>query len=204
MIALKSQYFKPSKDARILGILESVAQTPNASQHLLGKRSGLSSAMVNQYLKTLHKEGFIHFEPVNGKSFQYLLTTKGEQLRRRHFDSYSSEIVRIYTALKNVILERLTVLLEQGLTRVALFGASETCEVTLSALSDSGFTVVAILDNQPAKHGKPFHGHIISHPAVLEHLDCQAIVVTSFGYRDNIIQQLTPYAEARGVEVVGL
>ncbi|MFW5837582.1 MAG: winged helix-turn-helix transcriptional regulator [Desulfovibrionaceae bacterium] len=204
MISMQSDFFKPNKDARVLSILESVANNPSASQQRLGRGSGLSSAMVNHYLKTLQETGLIRFEPVNGKSFKYLLTSEGEQRRRCLFDTYSSEIVRVYTALKNAIMDRLAHLTQRGVNRLVLFGASETCEVTLSALMDTGLTVVAILDNDPNKHGKGFHGYIISSPAILESLDCQAIVVTSFGRRDEIIQQLNPFAKRRGVEVVGL
>ncbi|MDK2957310.1 MAG: hypothetical protein PWQ57_2806 [Desulfovibrionales bacterium] len=201
---LHHTYLKPSKEARILSILQSVAQEPETSQQLLGRRSGLSSAMVNHYLNALQQEGVIQFQPINGKSFKYLLTEKGERRRRQMFNEYSSEIVRTYTALKNTILERLSPLAERGLTRLALFGASETCEVTLSAMSGTSLSVAAILDNDPGKHGQSFLGYTISSPSILESIDCQAIIVTSFGHREEIIQQLSPIAESRGVEVVGL
>jgi predicted transcriptional regulator len=200
----KHSYLKPSKEARILSILQSVAQEPQTSQQLLGRRSGLSSAMVNHYLNVLQQEGLIEFQPINGKSFKYLLTEKGERRRRQMFNEYSSEIVRTYTALKHTILNRLSPLLERGLTRLAFFGASETCEVALSAISGTNLCVVGILDNDPRKHGQSFRGHLVSPPSALDSLDCHVIVVTSFGHREEIIQQLSPIAASRGVEVLGL
>ncbi len=117
----------------------------------------------------------------------------GEEERRRMFTTYSSEIVRIYSELKRTIKERMDILHKKGVTKISLFGASETCEVVLSAIGDGPFQVVAVLDNDPEKHGKLFHGHVVSPPHVLESVSCQVVVVTSFGQQREIYEQLASY-----------
>jgi len=202
MIINGRTYFKPSKEARVLSLLDSLAWDTGLSQQELGRRTHLSGAMANQYLKKMRNADFLRFEPVNGKSFRYVLTPEGEEERRRMFATYSSEIVCIYTALKDSIKKRMDVLREKGIRKISLFGASETCEVVLSAIGDGPFQVVAVLDNDPEKHGKLFHGHVVSPPHVLETVFCQAVVVTSFGQQREIYEQLATYD--KNFEVVRL
>ena len=197
-------YFKPSKDARVLAILDSLHRDSGLSQIELGRRMRLSGAMVNQYLKELQDDNLIRFEAINGKSYRYLLTEEGERKRRNLFSSYSSETIRIYTALKNTILDKLTPLQDKGLLKLALFGASETCEVALSALRETPFQILTLVDNDQAKQGKIFHGYVISPPHVLETIACQAVLITSFGGQEEICAQLAPIGRNNGLEIVRL
>ncbi len=202
MLISEGTYLKPSKQTRMLAILDSLTHDCGLSQFELGKRLKLSGAMVNQYLKQLQTDGYVEFEPVNGKSYRYKLTPEGEAVRRRMFSDYSSETVRLYTTIKNFVLDKLRPLLESGKRRLALFGAAETCEVVLAAIRSSGFQVVVLLDNDARKHGAIHHGHVVSPPHVLEEVDCDAVVITSFGKQDEIFRQVEPFATRRGFEIV--
>ena len=202
MLISDGRFLKPSKDTRVLAILDWLARDSGLSQYELGKRLHLSGAMINQYLRQLQRDELVEFRPVNGKSYQYVLTENGRRSRRRMFSDYSSETIRLYTTVKNFILARMLPFAERGLYRVALFGASETCEVVLSALKESSFKIVALLDNDAAKHGQIFNGHVISAPPVLEQVECDAVVITSFGKQEEIYQQLKPLAEKRALEIV--
>lgn len=204
MLLSDRQYFKPSKEARILAILDSLSRDSGLSQVELGRRMRLSGAMVNQYLKELQDENLVRFEAVNGKSYRYLLTQEGERKRRRLFSDYSSETIQIYTALKNAILQKLDTVLAKGLTKLALFGASETCEVALSALRDTDFHILTLLDNDPRKQGTMFHGYVIAPPSVLETIACQAVLITTFGGQEEIYEQLQPIRQSKGLEIVRL
>jgi DNA-binding MarR family transcriptional regulator len=204
MIPLNKKYYRPSRQARCLAILDSLAADSGLSQFELSRRTHLSSAMVNQYLKELQDEEFITYERVNGKSYRYVLTPVGERLRRNLFADFSSETVQIYSALKSLILEKLAPLAEQGVRKLVLFGASETCEVVLTAIRDSDFDVVALLDNDADKHGTKMWGYVISPPSVLETLRPHAIVITSFGHQDEIHAQLVPFAGMHNLEIVCL
>ncbi|MBI4958010.1 MAG: winged helix-turn-helix transcriptional regulator, partial [Desulfovibrio sp.] len=98
MLLVNKTYYRPSKAARYLAILDTLAQDNMVSQNELGRRANLSGAMVNQYLKEMAETNLIEFERVNGKSYRYLLTDEGEARRRTMFSSFSSETVQIYTA----------------------------------------------------------------------------------------------------------
>tara|TARA_Y100001978_G_C23678979_1_gene427973 strand:- start:658 stop:1314 length:657 start_codon:yes stop_codon:yes gene_type:complete len=202
MLITDGLYLKPSKSTRVLAILEALTRDSGLSQFELGRRLNLSGAMVNQYLKQLQSEGLVEFMPVNGKSYRYTLTDVGHQMRRQMFSEYSSETVRLYTTIKDFVVNRLSPLLMEGKTRLALFGAYETCEVVLSALRDTDFHIMALLDNDTKKQGQLFHGHVVSAPHVLDLVECDAVVITSFGKQDEIFEQLKPYSEKRGFQIV--
>jgi len=202
MLITDGLYLKPSKSSRVLAILDALSRDSNLSQFELGRQLNLSGAMVNQYLKQLQTDGLVEFLPVNGKSYRYSLTDEGQQSRRRMFSDYSSETVRLYSTIKEYVLEKLQRLEDKRERKLALFGASETCEVVLSALRDTPFKVVALLDNDSVKQGQIFNGHVVSAPHVLEQVDCDAVVITSFGKQSEIYEQLKPYSDKRGFQIV--
>lgn len=198
------EFIKPTRIARELFILETLALDSSLSQHKLGQSSFLSGAMVNQYLRALQDKGLIRFVPVGNKAYTYEPTEEGAALRRSMFAAYSGELVRLYSALKRCILEKVSCLESKGIQKIALFGASETCEVVLSALAESHLDVVAVVDNDPEKQGKMFKGHAICSPEVLQYLPIQAVVITSFGHQDEIYEQIAPLATGKGMEVMKL
>lgn len=202
MLITDGCYLKPSKSTRVLAILDALTRDSSLSQFELGRQLNLSGAMVNQYLKQLQAEGLIEFLPVNGKSYSYSLTEQGQESRRQMFSAYSSETVRLYSTIKDFVLDKLSSLDKENKRKLALFGASETCEVVLSALRDTDFQIMLLLDNDSAKQGQLFNGHVVSAPHVLDQVDCDAVVITSFGKQNEIYQQLKPYSDKRGFEIV--
>lgn len=205
MLLVNKTYYRPSKAARYLAILDTLAQDNMVSQNELGRRANLSGAMVNQYLKEMANHDLIEFERVNGKSFRYLLTDEGEARRQTMFSNFSSETVQIYTALKATIASKLKALKARGIMKLVLFGASETCEIVLQALrAADGFEVMAVVDNDPTKAGKTIGGHIISPSVVLGSLRPQAVVITSFGCQEEIFKQLRALYEQQNVEIIRL
>lgn len=197
-------FAKPSREARVLAILHALAENPSVSQNELGQRTNLSGAMVNSYLKELADQGLIEYLPRNGKSFNYALTDQGKEVQNKLFMRYCTEIIQSYTAIKLNIRTKLLGLLDQGISRLVFFGASETCEVALTAVQDNNLKIVAIVDNDPFKHGRLFHGYVISSPAILESIQCQALIITSFGAQSGIHDQVKPLAERKQWKIVSL
>lgn len=202
MLAYNGKYLKPSKEARVLSVLGELSNNSGLSQFELGRRLKLSGAMINQYLKRLQEERLVRFLPVNGKSFRYELTTQGEETLREMFLDYSCETIQFYSSVKGYIQARLQPLNDEGGKRLVLFGASETCEVVLSALEDMSFQVLALCDNDKTKQGKIFHGHMICSPVMLEQMEPDAVIITSFGKQDEIHTQLKPLSVKHNFSIV--
>jgi len=204
VIPLRKRFFRPGKDSRVLSILESVHACSRVSQNELGQQASLSGAMVNKYVRELQDQGFLNLTPVNGKSYAYGLTGQGEKTRRDLLGQFCAEIVQIYSALKEGIRSKLADLETKGHTSLILFGASETCEVVLAAIEGTNFRVVAITDNDPAKHGQSFHGHIVVPPQLIEKIPCQAVIITSFGRQEEIFRQLSALAASKNLQIIRL
>ena len=204
MIILDKKYLKPSKTSRMLALLENLNSDPTLSQAELAQRCALSGAMVNKYLKEIRDTRLMQVKPVNGKSFAYHLTDEGDQKRRLLLEEYSTELVQIYSALKNVIRDKIRTLRKENQKRLVLFGASETCEIALSAIRDIDVRVLALVDNDPAKHGQNFSGHIISSPVVLEQLSFDTVLITSFARQQEILTQISPIARKHNFNIARL
>lgn len=205
MIVRKLKFLKPSKPSRVLALLENLNTDPELSQAELARKSDLSGAMVNKYLKDLGDAKSLSIEPINGKSYLYRLTTQGEQLRQRYLAEYSTELVQLYTALKAVVRGKITQLQKQGHSRFVLFGASETCEIVLAAMSGlQQGRVVAVVDNDVKKHGQHFHGYIISPPAILEQVEFDSVLITTFARQQEIISQIQPIAQKHNFNIARL
>ena len=190
MFLIDKKFLKPTKQARVLAILENLKADSCISQHDMAKNTDLSDAMINKYLKELNTQGLIDLRPLNGKSYSYEVTAGGEEQRAGLLGQYCAEIVQIYSALKRMIEAKLLTLQAEGCSNLALFGASETCEVTLAALKNLEFKIMAIVDNDVRKQGTMFHGHIIHSPMIISALDLHAVVITSFGWQQEIYDQL--------------
>lgn len=190
MFFIGKEFIKPTKKLRILSLLQALSENSRLSQSKLGKFSHTSSAMVHQYLADLQKQGQIDFQPVDGKSYMYSLTSKGMASRRAFMDAYCTEMVQAYAAIKQLVRDKLEVLNENTIGTVALFGAAETCELVLSALEDTPYEVAGIFDNAQHKQGTLFHDHRILPPDALADLDADAVIITSFAKQDEIFRQL--------------
>jgi predicted transcriptional regulator len=204
MLQKNSRFLRPSTEHRTLGILQALSEDPSVSQWKLGRRAGLSSARINGYLKELKDQGHLTVNPLNAKSYEYLVTEQGERMRRELLGEYCAEVVRSYTALKEAVRKRLAGFIEQGVQRVALFGAAETCEVVLAAVEPLPLTVTAVIDSDPQKHGKLFGNFVILPPSVLLEIGCQAVIITSFGKSDEIYETLTKIIDVNSIPVVRL
>lgn len=204
MFFIGKEFIKPTKKLRMLALLQALSENCRLSQSRLAKFSHTSSAMVHQYLAELHKKGQIDFQPVDKKSYMYSLTEKGMADRRNYMDAYCAEMVQAYAAIKGLIRRRLEALEASGIRRVALFGAAETCEVVLSSLEGTPYTVEGIFDNAPHKQGTHFHDHLVLPPSALADLDVDAIIITSFAKQDDIYKQLASMPSAANREIIRL
>jgi len=195
LFLVNKRFLRPTKEARIVSILENLAVRSEISQSELGERALLSSAMINNYLKELQQRGLIEACPLDGKRYEYRITADGERIRRELLGLYMAEIVQVYSGLKENIREKLQRIGEGGIKEIIFFGASTTCEVVLSAYKRDFFRIIALVDSDPVKQGRALMGYIISPPEILRYIRCRNILVTSFAreeeIRDYILNELT-------------
>jgi predicted transcriptional regulator len=184
--AFTSKYLTPTKHCRRLSVLLSIHNEPHGSQHRIARNTGLSSSMVNNYIKCLKDENVITVSGETNRTCSYHLTVRGQNELRQSLLAYSSEIVQLYSSVKKEIVRILEEFYREGIRTLVLFGVAETAEVVYAAIKDSQLVVIGVVDSDPAKQGKPFNGLIVQAPEKLEQINPDVVVITSFGRQEEI------------------
>jgi len=188
-----SRFLSPTKEFRRLSVLLAIHNDPKASQHEIGRITHMSSSMVNNYMKELQQAGLIRIVGNTNRTKSYHLTSSGEGDLISLLLTYSAEIIQLYAASKREVAARLNHLHSEGIRSVALFGAAETAEVVHTALKETPLTVVAVVDSDPARQGKPFNGLTIKPPEMLKKTNVDAVVITSFGKQEQIYESIRQF-----------
>lgn len=185
-----SKFLSPTKLFRRLSVMLAINDTPQKSQHAIGRQTHLSSSMVNNYIKVFKREGLLEVLGNTNRTRSYHLTEQGGKLLRNSLLSYSAEIVQMYAAVKRELANILVGFYKEGIRTVVLFGAAETAEVVHAALKDTDLVMIGVVDSDGTKHGKPFNGLIIQPPEKLTKIKPDAVVITSFGRQEEIFNSV--------------
>ncbi len=201
------QYFKPAKRLKQYFMLEALArqELEGLTQRTLGRLAGLSPAVVNQYLLEFVQQGLVERVPLNRRDFAYRLTPKGEARRRELMVAYIRETFQLFqhgkAELGRVLQEHQR---RFDLRTIVFYSAGQVTEVLLQALEGTTLNLLAIVDDDPVKQGKPFFGYpVIARDDILKlRPKPDAVIVTTFRYRDQIYERLEP-VKAQGIRVLG-
>ena len=200
MLAGKQEFFKPKKSARVLTILGSIERSPSVSQSALAELAGISVAMINGYIRDMQECGLIKMTGSNHRRIRYHLTDQGRRMFSDLLRSYSTEVIQLYGIAKRGIEDKLRKFVEEGIRRIALFGAAETGEVVLAAAEGLPIEIVAVVDNDCSKQGGCLGSVRICHPDELAVMDLDAVVVSSFAHQEAIVSELAHLRE-RGTKI---
>ena len=196
----QSHFLSPTTEFRSLTLLLAMNESPENSQHRLGKITGLSSSMVNNYIKRFTSDGLIQVKGPTTRTKSYHLTESGRKLLRQSLLSYSAEIVQLYGTVKREIANILNGYYQEGIRTVVLYGAAETAEVVHTAIKETYLVVIGIVDSDTQKQGKPFNGLIVQPPDKLQEIAPDAVVITSFARQEEIYQSIL-HGVARGMTI---
>ena len=185
-----AKFLTPTKRSRRLSIMLAIHNEPRLSQHKIGQIAQLSSSMVNNYIKEFLNGGMITVSGDTNRTQSYHLTATGQKELMALLISQYTEIIQLYGYTKREVAKRLNQLHAEGIHKVALFGAAETAEVVFSAIHETPLKVIAIVDSDPDKHGKPLNGLVVQSPEALMNLEMDAIVITSFAKQEEIGQRI--------------
>jgi len=200
----KLRFLKPSPRLRQLLILNALASNGRLSQRRLAELVGLSPSVVNEYLTRFLTQGLIEKEPLNARDFQYHLTAKGESHLSEMTVEYMREAFFLFSRGKEELAKHLVELQQRyGFRRVALYSAGEVTELVIHALSGLPIQLVAILDDDPEKQGRVMFGYPVMGAERSKHLGVDAIIVTTFRYRQAIMERIR-HLTGEGIQVIGL
>jgi DNA-binding MarR family transcriptional regulator len=200
-----SSFFLPTKKFRELAILLAILHDSEISQQEIADKSGLSGAMVNGYVKALRQNGLVQMLERNRRDKEYHLTATGKRRLMDLLLHCSAEIVQLYSQARQEIITKLQGHLNgDGTHRVILFGGADTAQLVCSAMeSFPHVEIVAIVDNDKRKQGEMIGAHVIQHPAILQTVEFDSVVISSFARQDEIYESIRSL-ESHDVKLIKL
>ncbi len=197
-------FFTPTKRLRRLTILLAIHQEPRTSQHDIARRAVISSSLVNGYIKSLASDGLIATRIRNQRDRDYSLTKQGEKELSSLLLDYSTETVQIYAQAKQAVAQRLVHIFrstDQPAT-VVLYGAADTCELILGALTGiPEARVIGIVDSSPEKQETTFHNFTVMPTATITPLSPDVVIITSFAKQNEIYREIK-HLEEKGIHIL--
>ncbi len=186
----QSEFLEPSKRYRRFSLLLCIKKNSHSTQKQLGRETFLSSAMVNNYIKELSKDGLLNVSGNSNRDMAYHLTSEGREYVSDNFLSFSAEIVQFYASARREIVELLLECYETGIRTIVLYGASDTAEIVYSAVQKTEITVTGVVDNDPEKVGTLFYGTVVQSPSRINDIRPDALIITSFARQNEILNTL--------------
>lgn len=198
-------YFQPTKRLRQYLMLEAISRAHGhqLTQRQISDVSGISPAVVNQYLSEFQDARLIERASLNRRDFSYALTPQGERQKREMMVEYIRETFQLFSAGKNELAQIL-----RGYERaydigsLVFYTAGEVTELLLHPLQETSIKLLAIADDNPAKQGTELFGYPIIPREEIEALRPDAVMITTFRYRRAIHERIK-HLEDQGIRVIG-
>jgi len=194
------KFFKHSPLFKRLLILSAVEKNPHISQNNLANEVGLTSSMVNNYIRELSKKELIRIKGNTNRTMNYNLTPKGFEEKMSLLVAYSLETTGLYQDAKQEFAQRLQEIYEEGVHNAVLFGAGETAEILYNASKSLDLEIIGIVDNDPDKQGKLFGNLIIQPPDFIERISPDGVIIASVGRQDEIYKQINSLS-SKGIAI---
>lgn len=184
------RFFISSPLFKKLLILSAIEKKPDISQNNLAREAGLTSSMINNYIRNLSKEGLISIKGKTNRTMSYNITSKGLKKKTSLLVDYTLETTGLYQDAKQEFAQKLQGIYDEGIHNAVLFGAGETAEIIYNASKSKDLEIIGIVDNNPDKQGKLFGNLVIQPPAFIERIKPDGVIIASVGRQDEIYAQI--------------
>ena len=184
------RFFISSPLLKKLLILSAIEKKPHISQSKLASEVGLTSSMVNNYIRDLSKEELISIKGKTNRTMSYNITLKGLKKKTSLLVAYTLETTGLYQDAKQEFAQKLQRIYDEGIHNAVLFGAGETAEIIYNASKSKDLEIIGIVDNDPDKQGKLFGNLIIQPPEFIERINPDAVIIASVGRQGEIHSQI--------------
>ena len=194
------KFFKHSPLFKRLLILAAIEKDPHISQNNLAEEVGLTSSMINNYIRELSKEELISIQGKTNRTMSYNLTPRGIRVKMTLLITYTLETTGLYQDAKQEFARKLQEVYDEGIHNAVLFGASETAEILYNASKSLDLEIIGIVDNDPDKQGKLFGNLIIQPPEFIERINPDGVIIASVGRQDEIYEQINSLS-SKGISI---
>jgi len=167
---------------RDLEILTAIGEGRPLTQRDLAQRLGVALGLTNLYLKRLARKGFIKIvefprKPAARKRLRYLVTPTGIAEKSRLTYEHMAYSLSLYRRARQTLRESLTLLPEDGMKRIALYGTGEAAELAYLTLKELGLEPVGVFSRDGAE---AFLGFSVRRLAEIPGEEIDGVVVATF------------------------
>jgi len=187
------QFLLPTEKIKKLLLLEQIEKNSDVTQVQLAEYIHSAPSMVNNYIKTLEKDGLLIKRKNSKRNVEYLITKEGLGKKNYLLVTFMNELIELYNVTKENIELFIRTLENNGIKKVVFYGAGETAKVILKVLKDIddlNLELLFLVDDDEKKQGKSFEGFRIYSPEKIKEHNLDAVVVTSCVYEKDILHRL--------------
>jgi DNA-binding MarR family transcriptional regulator len=160
------------RDLLLLSELERNAAT---SQRSLSLKLGVALGLTNLYIKRLARKGYIKVTTIPRNRIRYLLTPQGLAEKSRLTYQYMQYSITHYRDMRTRLRGALTVAMEEGVTRVVIYGTGELAEMAYLSLQELNLTLVGFIDDRRQDR---FLSYPVSAPNLVGGWEFDAVLLT--------------------------
>jgi DNA-binding MarR family transcriptional regulator len=135
-------------DYRSLLLMTELEEGKPISQREIAGRLGIALGLVNSYLKTLVKKGYVQVRAYPRNRYAYLLTPQGiaekSHLAYRHLSNFH----KLYRITRQDSLALFSSLRARGVERVAFCGLDALTEIAFLSLREAGLELSTVMDEE--------------------------------------------------------
>jgi predicted transcriptional regulator len=158
------------KSVKDLQILHEVSRSEHVNQRYLSKKLGMSSGLVNLYIKRLAHKGYIKIKGTNPRRLKYLITPRGITEKTRLTYEFAVTSYKYFKSATDEIKKKLRKLEQAG-----VYGTGELAEMCLLLVKEFDIQVVAVVDDHA--ESSRFHGFPVVPRDVLRNLKFDKFIV---------------------------
>lgn len=132
---------------RDLFLLSEVERDVHVTQRSLSSKLGVALGLTNLYLKRLAHKGYIKISTIPPHRIRYLLTPQGLAEKSRLTYQYMQYSITHYRDMRTRLRGALAQAMEDGVTRVVIYGTGELAEMAYLSLKEMNLTLVGFIDD---------------------------------------------------------
>lgn len=183
---------EPDQEAESTRLLLDVIETRDqVTQRGLADELGIALGLTNVYLKRCINNGLVKVRKAPARRYAYSLTAKGFSEKARLTATYLARSLSFFRMAREDCAEVLMALKQRGISRVALIGAGDLCEIATLAALDGGIEVVAVYDADTSLQ-RLAGVRVVRDPAGIA--DAEAVIITDVkdpqAAYDRMVEQL--------------
>lgn len=160
---------------RDLLLLSELERNAAASQRSLSIKLGVALGLTNLYIKRLARKGYIKVTTIPPNRIRYLLTPQGLVEKSHLTYQYMQYSIAHYRDMRIRLRGTLMGAMEEGVTRVVIYGTGELAEMAYLSLKEMNLTLVGFIDDE--KQDK-FLSYPVWIPDVITEWEFDAVLLT--------------------------